>query len=218
MKIANFIDHTVLKADAAAEDIKKLCKEAMDYHFYAVCVNPIWVKTAKKLLKNSNVKVCTVVGFPLGAAASETKAFEAKQAVADGVDEIDMVMNIGALKSGHLECVQQDIESVVAAAGRSARVKVIIETCLLTKKEKEIACQLIEKSGADFVKTSTGFASGGATVDDIKLLKSIVEDRVEIKASGGIRDYAFAAELIEAGATRIGSSASVAIVNGGSME
>lgn len=213
MKIASYIDHTVLKADATLSDIHQLCEEAITHQFYAVCVNPVWVKTAKQLLEESEVKVCTVIGFPLGAMTSETKAFETKEAIANGADEIDMVMNIGALKSGNTEFVFNDIESVVHAASGRAVVKVIIETSLLNEDEIKRASQLVEKSGAHFVKTSTGFSDGGATVEDVKLIKKIVSNNVGIKASGGIRDYKFANMLIQAGATRIGASASIAIVN-----
>lgn len=213
MNIANYIDHTLLKANATFEQIEKLCEEALTHQFFSVCVNPVWVKTAKKLLSNSKVNVCTVIGFPLGASTSETKAFETNEAIANGADEVDMVMNIGALKSGNTELVASDIEAVVAASAGRALVKVIIETSLLTDNEKKTACQLVEVAHADFVKTSTGFSTGGATVDDIKLMKAIVGERLGIKASGGIRDYTFAEKLIQSGATRIGASASVTIVN-----
>lgn len=214
MNIGNYIDHTLLKADATLGEIERLCAEAETHQFFSVCVNPVWVKTAKKFLSHSKVKVCTVIGFPLGASTSETKVFETKEAIVNGADEIDMVMNIGALKSGNTEQVASEIEAIVSASAGRALVKVIIETSLLTDSEKKTACQLVESARADFVKTSTGFSTSGATVEDIKLIKSIVGERIGIKASGGIRDYTFAEKLIQSGATRIGASASVAIING----
>ncbi|MFA8439595.1 deoxyribose-phosphate aldolase [Pueribacillus sp. YX66] len=214
MNIGNYIDHTLLKADATLGEIERLCVEAETHQFFSVCVNPVWVKTAKKFLSHSKVKVCTVIGFPLGASTSETKVFETKEAIVNGADEIDMVMNIGALKSGNTEQVASEIEAIVSASAGRALVKVIIETSLLTDDEKKTACQLVESARADFVKTSTGFSTSGATVEDIKLIKSIVDERMGIKASGGIRDYTFAEKLIRSGATRIGASASVAIING----
>lgn len=214
MNIGNYIDHTLLKADATLGEIERLCVEAETHQFFSVCVNPVWVKTAKKFLSHSKVKVCTVIGFPLGASTSETKVFETKEAIVNGADEIDMVMNIGALKSGNTEQVASEIEAIVSASAGRALVKVIIETSLLTDSEKKTACQLVESARADFVKTSTGFSTSGATVEDIKLIKSIVGERIGIKASGGIRDYTFAEKLIQSGATRIGASASVAIING----
>lgn len=214
MNIGNYIDHTLLKADATLGEIERLCVEAETHQFFSVCVNPVWVKTAKKFLSHSKVKVCTVIGFPLGASTSETKVFETKEAIVNGADEIDMVMNIGALKSGNTEQVASEIEAIVSASAGRALVKVIIETSLLTDSEKKTACQLVESARADFVKTSTGFSTSGATVEDIKLIKSIVDERMGIKASGGIRDYTFAEKLIRSGATRIGASASVAIING----
>lgn len=214
MNIAKYIDHTLLKADATQAEIERLCEEAMAFHFFSVCVNPTWVSTAKKLLNNSKVDVCTVIGFPLGATTSKVKAYETQEAIANGASEVDMVMNIGALKSNNIELVQRDIEAVVNATEGQAQVKVIIETSLLTNEEKKIACQIVEKSGAHFVKTSTGFSTAGARIEDIQLMKAIVGEQLGIKASGGIRDATFAKKLIEAGATRIGASASVALVNG----
>lgn len=211
--IAKYIDHTILKADATANDIKKLCKEAKEYGFMSVCINPSFVALATKELKGSDVLVCTVVGFPLGATSYESKAFEAQTAIEAGAKEVDMVINIGALKDKQYKTVENDIRMVVKAAEmRKAVVKVIIETCYLTEEEKIKACQLAEKAGADFVKTSTGFGTLGATVEDIKLMKSVVGDRVKIKAAGGIRDYATAKVMIDAGADRIGASAGIKIV------
>ncbi|UOQ85402.1 deoxyribose-phosphate aldolase [Gracilibacillus salinarum] len=213
MKLANKIDHTALKPDTTREQIEVLCNEAREYGFYSVCVNPTWVAYSNELLKGSEVKVCTVIGFPLGATASAVKAFEAKYAVEKGATEVDMVINIGALKDGQHDAVKQDIEAVVQAAGEKALVKVIIETCLLTDEEKEIACRLAITAGADYVKTSTGFSTGGATKEDIALMRKTVGPNVGVKASGGIRDTETAEAMVTAGASRIGASASVAIVN-----
>lgn len=213
--IASVIDHTLLKPEATEEMIIKLCKEAEEYGFYSVCVNPNYVSLASEILGDSDVKIATVVGFPLGANTKEVKAYETRKAIEDGAHEIDMVINIGALKSKDFSKVKEDIEAVVDAAGKEAIVKVIIETCLLTDEEKVKACELAMEAGAHFVKTSTGFSTGGATVEDVKLMKSVVGDKMEIKASGGIRDYQKAMDMIEAGASRIGASASVHIVEGG---
>lgn len=211
MSIAKYIDHTLLAPDAAKSAIEKLCKEASEYKFASVCVNSCWVSLATDLLKDSSVKVCTVVGFPLGAMDTVSKAYEAAKAVENGADEVDMVINIGYLKSGMLDAVLEDIVAVRKAT-EGKLLKVIIETCLLTDDEKRTACELSEKAGADFVKTSTGFSKGGATLHDVELMKSVVGDRLGVKASGGVRDYATAKAMIDAGATRIGASAGIAIV------
>ena len=212
--IAGMIDHTLLKADATKNQIEKLCEEAREYQFASVCVNPTWVSTASKLLQNSNVKVCTVIGFPLGATTSETKGFEAKDAIEKGAQEVDMVINIGALKDGNDELVEKDIRTVVDAARGKALTKVIIETSLLTEEEKVKACQLAVKAGADYVKTSTGFSAGGATIEDIALMRKTVGPDIGVKASGGVRNTEDTQKMVEAGATRIGASAGVAIVKG----
>lgn len=212
--IAKMIDHTALKADTTKAQIEKLCAEAKEYGFMSVCVNPTWVETAANLLKDSEVKVCTVIGFPLGASTSETKAFETKNAIEKGATEVDMVINIGALKDKNDELVETDIRTVVEAAKGKALTKVIIETCLLTDEEKVRACELAVKAGADFVKTSTGFSTGGATVEDIRLMRKTVGPDIGVKASGGVRDAKGTQDMIDAGATRIGASSGVAIVNG----
>ncbi|NJE46176.1 deoxyribose-phosphate aldolase [Thermococcus sp. GR7] len=213
--VARYIDHTNLKPYATADDIIKLCDEAKRYNFYAVCVNPYRVKLAKEQLKGSNVKVATVIGFPLGATPTEVKVFEAKKALEDGADELDMVINIGALKDGDYEYVRRDIEEVVKVAHeKGAIVKVIIETCYLTEEEKIKACELAKEAGADFVKTSTGFGTGGATVEDVRLMRKVVGPDMGVKASGGVRTYEQAMAMIEAGATRIGTSSGVKIVEG----
>lgn len=212
--ISSMIDHTLLKPDATKENIKKLCNEAKEYNFFSVCVNPQYVRLAKECLNGSNVKVATVIGFPLGSSTKEVKAFEAQDAINNGADELDMVINIGALKDKDYDTVRDDIKAVVATAKGKALVKVIIETCLLKKEEKIMACKLALEAGADFVKTSTGFSTGGAKVEDIKLMKEVVKDKMGIKASGGIRDTKTALAMIEAGATRIGASSSIAIVKG----
>lgn len=214
MNIAQYIDHTILNADAAQTDIKKICEEAKQHNFYSVCVNGCHVDFVAEELKGSNVKIAVVVGFPLGAASTETKAFETKDAVIKGANEIDMVINIGALKSGNTDFLQKDISAVVDAAGEDVIVKVIIETSLLNEEEKALACKIAKAAGAHYVKTSTGFSSGGATVEDIKLMREIVGPNIGVKASGGIRDFQKAKAMIEAGATRIGASASVSIVKG----
>lgn len=211
---AKYIDHTLLKADAKEEAIVELCAEARMYSFASVCVNPTWVKTAAEKLEGSPVKVCTVIGFPLGASTSEVKAFETKNAIANGATEIDMVINIGALRSADDEMVKKDIEAVVQAAGEEAVVKVIIETALLTESEKRTACELALVAGADFVKTSTGFSTGGATEEDIKLMRAVVGPDMGVKASGGVRNFADMEKMIQAGATRIGASSGVQIMKG----
>ncbi|WP_100406746.1 deoxyribose-phosphate aldolase [Bacillus solitudinis] len=212
--IASYIDHTALKADTTKEQIVKLCEEAINHQFASVCVNPTWVKLAATLLSNDSVKVCTVVGFPLGTSTSEVKAFEATNAIGNGATEIDMVLNIGALKDRNFEVVEKDIRAVVEAAGDRALTKVIIETSLLTEEEKIHACELVVKAGAAFVKTSTGFSTGGATIEDIKLMRKVVGPELGVKASGGIRNAADTLAMIKAGATRIGASAGVSIIKG----
>ena len=213
MSVNSYIDHTLLKADANKEQILSLIDEAKKYEFASVCVNPTWVKTAAELLKDSSVKVCTVIGFPLGANTPFVKACETKNAIQNGADEIDMVINIGALKSKNLALVEEDIQAVVEASGDKL-VKVIIETCLLTDDEKVLACQIAKTAGADFVKTSTGFSTGGATVADVALMRQTVGPEMGVKASGGARSYEDALAFIEAGATRIGTSSGVAIMEG----
>ena len=212
--IASYIDHTALKAETTKEQIVQLCKEAAEYKFASVCVNPAWVATAAKELTDSTVKVCTVIGFPLGASTSETKAFETADAISKGAEEIDMVINIGALKSGETELVKNDIAAVVEAAKGKAIVKVIIETSLLTDEEKTVASRLSKEAGADFVKTSTGFSTGGATVADVKLMREAVGPDLGVKASGGVRSLEDVNAMIEAGATRIGASSGVKIMQG----
>ena len=212
--IAPLIDHTLLRADATEAQIKQLCREAAEYSFASVCIHPYYVPLAADLLQGTGVDVCTVVGFPLGANRSETKAAEAAQAVTDGATEIDMVINVGALKSARYDWVRHDIECVVQASHPAAIVKVILETALLTDDEKIIACELTRDAGAEFVKTSTGFGPGGATTDDVALMRRTVGARMGVKASGGIGDRKKAAEMIAAGATRIGASAGVRIVRG----
>ena len=211
--LAAQIDHTLLKADATKEEVIKLCQEAREYIFASVCINPGHVKLASDCLKGSPVKVCTVIGFPLGATTSVTKALETRDAIANGADEIDMVINVGAMKAGNHDLVQKDIEAVVQAANGNL-VKVILETALLTDEEKVIACNLSKNAGADFVKTSTGFGPGGATPKDVALMRETVGSYMGVKASGGIRDLPTAQAMIKAGATRVGASASVAIVKG----
>jgi deoxyribose-phosphate aldolase len=211
--LASYIDHTILKADAQIKDIEKICKEAAEFEFASVCVNAANTKLVAELLKGTIVKVCTVVGFPLGATLPQVKAFEAEEAIKNGAGEVDMVINVGALKSGRLDIVENDIKAVVTACKNKALLKVIIETCLLTDQEKITACELAKKAGADFVKTSTGFSTGGATVEDIKLMRKTVGPTMGVKASGGVRDLETSLKMIEAGATRIGASASVNIVN-----
>lgn len=211
--LANYIDHTLLKPSATIEDIEKVIEEAKTYKFYSVCINPYWVSYCYNRLRDTEIKVCTVIGFPLGSSSTETKIFETKQAIQDGASEIDMVLNIGELKANHDDIVQRDIESVVEAAG-DITVKVIIETSLLTENEKIRACQLAKKANADFVKTSTGFSGGGATIEDIMLMRKIVGLEMGVKASGGIKDKSTANAMIEAGASRIGASSSIEIISG----
>lgn len=213
MPINQYIDHTLLKPESTQEQIDHLLSEAVEYQFASVCVNPTWVAHCSKTLAGTGVKVCTVVGFPLGANTSSVKAFETKDAIANGADEIDMVINVGHLKSGQYEVVEADIRAVVEAS-QDKLVKVIIETCLLTNDEKVKACQLAVSAGADFVKTSTGFSAAGATVEDIVLMRETVGPNIGVKAAGGARSYEDAEAFIEAGATRIGTSSGVAIVSG----
>ena len=214
-ELAAIIDHTLLKPEATAAEVEVLCKEARQYGFFSVCVTSSWVSRCRDLLRGSKVKVCCVVGFPLGAMDFRSKAYETREAIANGADEIDMVINIGALKSGDLDLVEKDIRSVVQAA-RGKVTKVILETGLLTDEEKVTACQLCKKVGATFVKTSTGFAKGSiATEADIALMRKTVGPRMGVKASGGVRSVVDAKKMIAAGATRIGTSSGVAIVTGG---
>lgn len=213
MDLAKMIDHTNLKASAVKEDILKLTKEAKDYHFASVCVNPTWVELAAQELKGTDVKVCTVIGFPLGATTKEVKVYETKDAIAKGAQEIDMVINIGKLKDGNYDYVESEIAGVVEASKGKALVKVIIETCLLTDDEKKQVCKLAVSAGADFVKTSTGFSTGGATVEDVALMRQTVGANVGVKASGGIHSKEDAVAMINAGATRIGASSGIAIVS-----
>jgi len=213
--LAKYIDHTALKPETTADDIDKLCREAAQYEFASVCVNPAWVKRCATNLRDSGVKVCTVIGFPLGANTPEIKALEARRAIRDGAREVDMVVNVGALKSGDHATVSTDIEKVVDSAHESgAIVKVILETSLLTDEEKVIASSLAKQAKADFVKTSTGFGGGGATVYDVALMRETVGPKMGVKASGGVRTMSDVEDMIAAGATRIGASAGVQIVSG----
>lgn len=206
------IDHTLLKQNATKQQIITLCEEARTYDFASVCVNPTWVKTCAELLEGSDVKVCTVIGFPLGASTTAVKVFETKDAIANGATEIDMVINIGALKDKHMSLVSEDIRAVKIAAGKHI-VKVIIETCLLNEDEKILACKAVVEAGADFVKTSTGFSTAGATVEDVRLMKSIVGSHALVKAAGGVRTYEDLVAMLDAGADRIGTSAGVQLLN-----
>lgn len=212
MDYAKMIDHTLLKPEASREQVKKLCREAAEYGFHSVCVNSCYVSFCADLLKDSDVKVCTVIGFPLGAMSSAGKAAEAAAAVKDGADELDMVINVGMIKNGDWEYVRRDIEEVVKAAGSRALVKVILETCLLTDDEKRIACRVCREAGAAYVKTSTGFSTGGATAADVRLMREEAGDSMGVKASGGIRSLKDAEEMAAAGADRIGTSSGIAIV------
>jgi deoxyribose-phosphate aldolase len=215
--VASIIDHTILKAETTTQDVKKICEEAVENKFASVCVNSCFTKLVAEELKGSEVKVCTVVGFPLGAASSESKAFETKKAIEDGAQEIDMVINVGMLKSREYDYVKNDIEAVVGAAKDKALTKVILETCLLTDEEKIIACKLSKEAGADFVKTSTGFSKWGAKLEDVKLMRETVGSEMGVKASGGVHSFDDAINMIEAGATRIGASSSLKII-GKTME
>ncbi|MGV8145137.1 MAG: deoxyribose-phosphate aldolase [Alkaliphilus sp.] len=214
MNISKYIDHTVLKAETKEIDVKKHCSEAKEYDFFSVCVNSSYVELVANELEGSDVKITAVVGFPLGVATSETKAFETKDAIRKGANEIDMVINVGALKDRRYDYVLNDVKAVVDAAEKKAIVKVIIETALLNIEEKKKACALAKEAKADFVKTSTGFSTGGATEEDVKLMRAIVGNELGVKASGGIRDFATAMKMINAGASRLGCSASVSIVTG----
>ncbi len=212
-EIARFIDHTLLKPEATPAQIERLCDEARRYGFAAVCVNPVYVRLAAERLQGAEVAVCSVVGFPLGATTTAAKVYEARQALADGASELDMVIHVGALKAGDYERVQEDIAAVADVCHKGgALLKVIIETALLDDAEKVTACRLAQAAGADFVKTSTGFAGGGATAEDVRLMRQTVGPRMGVKAAGGIRSYADALAMIEAGANRIGASAGVRIV------
>ncbi|MTD40032.1 deoxyribose-phosphate aldolase [Erwinia sp. CPCC 100877] len=216
MELNQMIDHTILKADATEADVLRIIEEAKKYNFFSVCINPCWVPLAKEELTGTDVAVCTVIGFPLGANTSEVKAYEAADAITNGATEVDMVINVGALKSKQYKKVLKDIQAVVEAAKDKALVKVIIETALLTDEEKVKACELAKEAGADFVKTSTGFSTGGATVADVALMRQTVGPDMGVKASGGIHNEQEARAMIEAGATRIGTSAGVAIMEGAS--
>lgn len=211
--MAKYIDHTLLKPEAKAPAFDQLCKEAIDYKFYSVCVNSSWVLYVAKKLQGTKVKVCSVVGFPLGTMTSRSKAFETREAIEHGASEIDMVMAIGKLKTGDYKYVEEDILSVRRATRSNTILKVIIETSLLTDEEKVIACQIAKRAGADFVKTSTGFGGGGATVQDVLLMKNTVGKGVQVKASGGIRDFKTALAMLESGATRIGTGSGLALVS-----
>ncbi|MBC2457489.1 deoxyribose-phosphate aldolase [Clostridium beijerinckii] len=213
MDIAKYIDHTILKPEATVEDVKKLCKEAKEYNFASVCVNGCYAKLVSTELMGTDVKTCVVVGFPLGAMTKEAKAFETNQAIENGATEIDMVINVGALKDKNYILLKEDIEAVVNAAKGKALVKVIIETCLLSDEEKVKACEIAKEAKADFVKTSTGFSTGGATKEDIALMRKTVGPDLGVKASGGVRDFKAAMEMINAGASRVGASASISIVS-----
>jgi len=213
MDIAKYIDHTILKPEATEEDVKKLCKEAKEYNFASVCVNGCYAKLVSTELMGTDVKTCVVVGFPLGAMTKEAKAFETNQAIENGATEIDMVINVGALKDKNYSLLKEDIEAVVNAAKGKALVKVIIETCLLSDEEKVKACEITKDAKADFVKTSTGFSNGGATKEDIVLMRKTVGSDLGVKASGGVRDFKTAMDMINAGASRIGASASISIVS-----
>lgn len=213
MELNKYIDHTNLKQDMSEQDLIKLVNEAKEYDFFSICINPCWVKQASELLAGSNTNVCSVIGFPLGANTTNIKVLEAKEAIDNGASEIDMVINVSKLKDKDYEYVYNEIKKIKEAIGDNV-LKVIIEACLLTDEEKTIACQIIMKAGADFVKTSTGMSTGGATVEDVKLFKEVVGDTTLIKAAGGVRTYEDAISMIEAGANRIGTSGGVKIVNG----
>ncbi len=217
MKLNKYIDHTLLKQDAVESEIAKLCQEAIDYDFMSVCVNPSYVKQCVEALKNTDVKVCTVVGFPLGMSTTESKTSEAREAVLKGATEVDMVINVGALKDNKDKYIVDEISQIKRACGKNI-LKVIIETALLTDEEKVRACELAVKAGADFVKTSTGFSTHGATVEDVKLMKDTVKDAAEVKAAGGVRSLEDMENMIKAGATRIGTSGGVALMAGADIK
>ena len=218
MELNRMIDHTILKPEATEAAVQKIIDEAKEYNFFSVCINPCWVAFASEQLADTDVAVCTVIGFPLGANTPEVKAYEAADAIKNGANEVDMVINIGALKSQQYDYVRQDIQGVVDAAKGKALVKVIIETALLTDEEKVKACEFAKEAGADFVKTSTGFSTGGAKVADIRLMRETVGPDMGVKASGGVHNAEEALAMIEAGATRIGASTGVAIVSGATGE
>lgn len=218
MKLSKYIDHTLLKPAVTQDEIFELCQEAMENDFFSVCINPAWVQMAAEILTDSDVKVCTVIGFPLGASTSEVKAFETMNAIQNGADEVDMVINIGALKSGNHDLVYNDIKAVCDAAGTSALVKVIIESSLLDSDEIVKASELAKKAGADFVKTSTGFNGEGAKVEDVALMRMTVGEDMGVKASGGVKSAEDAVKMIESGATRIGASSGIEIVSGGTSD
>lgn len=214
MKLNKFIDHTLLKANATISEIETLCKEAVMYDFFSVCVNSAFVPYAKDFLKGTDINVCSVVGFPLGAMSLKSKVFETEQALADGANEIDVVINVGLLKSGEVDKVREEIAQIKKACGNNV-LKVILETCYLTDEEKKLVCKLSVEAGADFVKTSTGFGTGGATLSDVQLMKEAVNGKAKIKASGGVRDFQTAKQYIDLGVERIGTSNGIAIVTGG---
>ncbi|HQN15813.1 MAG TPA: deoxyribose-phosphate aldolase [Bacteroidales bacterium] len=213
-ELASYIDHTLLKPESTREQFVRLCEEAVTYRFKSVCVNSFWVPFVTGILKGSGIKICSVIGFPLGAMDSASKAFETKNAIASGAEEIDMVINVGALKSQDLATVEKDIQAVRQACQGGALLKVIIETVFLDEKEKIQACEISKQCGADFVKTSTGFMGGGATVEDIALMRKVVGPDLGVKASGGIRNFEQAVSLIHAGANRLGCGSSVAVITG----
>jgi len=211
MNINNFIDHTILKADASESDIKVLCQEAKEYQFYAVCINGCYVSLATKELVNTSIKIAAVIGFPLGAMSTQAKIFEAKQCIADGAHEIDMVINIGALKDGYTQYVEDEIRDIKQAIGTNV-LKVIIEACLLTESQKKLACQLVINAGADYIKTSTGFSIHGATVEDVALLIAESQGKIKVKAAGGIKNIAPAQQYVDMGVQRLGTSSGVALM------
>ncbi|MFP4457205.1 MAG: deoxyribose-phosphate aldolase [Clostridia bacterium] len=213
MNLAKYIDHTYLKPIGTSKEIEKLCEEAKEYEFVAVCVNPVWIDTCKKLLKGTSVKVATVIGFPLGAMTTDSKVFETKNAIELGADEIDMVMNIGKMLEEDYDYVNEDISKIASTCGNKV-LKVIIETAYLSKDEIVKACKLAVEAGADYVKTSTGFASEGATLENVMLMRETVGENIGVKAAGGIRNYSDAIKMIEAGATRLGASSGVKIASG----
>lgn len=214
MNLAKYIDHTLLKPESTRADIARVCEEAKQYNTASVCVNPVWIGYVAEKLKGTDIKPCCVIGFPLGATLPEVKAYETAAAIRDGAQEVDMVINVGALRGAEFETVYEDIKAVVDAAAGKALVKVIIETCLLTDEQKVIACKLAKQAGADYVKTSTGFSTGGAKVEDVRLMRETVGPEMGVKASGGVRTKADAEAMIEAGASRIGASSSKKIIEG----
>lgn len=217
-ELAGYIDHTLLKPEAVTSQFDKICEEAIKYRFKSVCVNSSWVPYVAKKLRGTGILVCCVIGFPLGEMDTRSKAFEARTAISNGANELDMVINIGALKSRNLKLVEEDIRAIKRACRSNTILKVIIETSLLTEEEKILACEISKKADADFVKTSTGFMGGGATVEDIALMRRVVGPKIGVKASGGVKDFAQAVALIKAGANRIGSGSSVAVITGGTAQ